>query len=137
MIGWHYTSYDNWLNIRINGLKTYHIDKENLRKYYYNGVKGIWVWVKPQMDIGHAGCIILQAANKASTKIVLLEVNYFPSSRLTHNGSLLLLNHDGNINNLIFHDGSEKAVIVQKKIKPKKIKLLEIYDLTKTFKEHL
>lgn len=134
MIGFHYTSFDNWLNIQKNGMKPYPIRNVDFTEFF--GVKrkkGIWVWEEPQEGLAHFGSVIYQVSSKASLKIVRLALEYdFDRDVLKSPWSdeqSFLLSHTGNIGNLDYHDGTQKARLLVNPVPTEKIWLVDEYDL--------
>jgi len=141
MIGYHYTSYDDWLQIKKDGLVPYLIYKPELQKYFPNqAIMGIWVWKQRFHGAPHAGSVLHQVAFKATPHVVLLSVDYSPNDILkyqwpeTKEWGEVNLTHDGNIEQWIYHTGKEESVIVTKRISPSHIKLLKEYDIVELLK---
>lgn len=132
-IGYHYTSSENWLKIKDQGLIPYSIKKSELDTFFSEPIKGIWVWQELQFGVAHSGSVIFQMGTKGTDKVVLLSVNYLKKSLLSFNNKALVLNHSSKIENLWYHDNSQKAVIVVDTIHPKDIKLLETFELEKVW----
>jgi hypothetical protein len=135
MKGYHYTSYENYLKIKEKGLKTYLIDKEELRKVFPGGVIGIWLWRKMMDNRENFGSIIFQVARKGTEKVVLLEVSYSKRSIISE---CIDVKHDGSINtygsnNFVYHKGTPSVIVVQD-IPPEDIKLIKIWDLPELLK---
>ena len=136
MIGWHYTSLENWERIRREGLRPYRITKPTLLQWYHDAtVQGVWVWNERQTGVSHAGSILWQVAGKAVQKVVMLRVTYNGDNIVgPGDGNRLLLHHDGVIGDFPYHDGTQDAYIVGVAIPPDDIELVEVYDLAKAFK---
>jgi len=131
MIGYHYTSWSNWLNIQYRGLVPYKIKNEELEDYFEDGIEGIWVWKHKLSKMAHVGSVLWQFATKADTKIVQLEVAYRPKDRLCWYKNPVTLSHTGYFGKYQYHSGKEKAYILFERVSPKNIKLIDIYDLKK------
>ncbi len=130
MIGFHYTSLKCWKKIKIQGIRPYTIHKHEL--YEYIGTMetvGIWIWQERFYRLPHIGSIIYQMAHKNETKAVLLSVVYNRRRILKVKTGDIVLSHSGYIENLVYHDGKQKAVIYKDRIYPSKIDLIEEYDL--------
>lgn len=76
MIGYHYTSVENYERIRIEGLAPYWIKKKDLELWFSDGIHGIWLWKNDLSGTDHLGSILWQLVTKASTRIVKLRVEY-------------------------------------------------------------
>lgn len=133
MIGYHYTTKSNWEKIKIQGLIPYEVHKDELKKYFPRGVKAIWVWRKSFRGLGHTGSIIFQA-QKGDTSIVKLKVEYDFADILRSGHRIVEIQHWGNVGNLLYHTGNEKAYLITEKILPEKIKLVKEFDLIKLLK---
>lgn len=129
--GYHFTSYDNWVKIKKEGLKAYLInDHLALTEIFPGGIKGIWLWKKCPKTLERLYWAIFQFSKKKTPEIVLLEVEYDPDCTLS-NG--MHINHDMKLGNLEFDDSPE-SIIVIKDIGPGNIKLLKMWDLLELIK---
>jgi len=134
--GYHYTSFDNWLIIKKQGLVPYKITKNILAPYLgTDTVIGIWTWRKKPSDVSHMGNVIYQFATKAKTKVVMLSYEYSEAMEdkeilYVKNGKVVLP-HYGSIGEFEYHNGVDEAVIILNKIEPHKIRLENIFDLPK------
>jgi hypothetical protein len=140
MIGYHYTSFDNWLQIQKEGLIPYEIHKQELEKYFpHRKLMGIWVWTGRFYGEPHAGSVIYQVAYRATPHVVLLSVGYDEKDILKYHWpdgrwGDVRISHDGHVEKWIYHTGVEESVLVTKPIPPKKIHLVREYDLVKLLK---
>ena len=135
MIGWHYTSYENWLKIQTEGLRPYPISKPDLARFYPDAtVMGIWAWIDRPVGLAHAGNCVYQMATKGVSKVVMLKVRYDKKDTVGPGGFHLLFHHDGHIEQLVYHDGSQTAYVVGVPIPPEDIELVEVFDLVTAFK---
>lgn len=130
LVGYHYTSLDNWLNIQHDGLVPYKIDKPEL---YEQGIKepvdGIWLWPNKLSGKDHVGVVIYQLSVKNTMKVVELQVVYNSNHRFrTKEDYGLNIKHYGDINSFRYHDGVP-SIIVTAVIPPKDITLHKVYDL--------
>lgn len=134
-IGYHYTSYGCWQQIRKRGLLPYPICKIGLQEHIGNEkVNGIWLWQHRQQGLSHKGCILYQMALKNATQVILLKVEYDSDDILTSTdqpNKIITLHHSGHIENLVYHTEQwwETAVIVMIPISPKQLTVLKEYDL--------
>lgn len=137
MIGYHYTSYKNWLKIKKQGLKVYPIKDWWLLKNLIEAdfpTKGIYVWKKKQNPKEHLGVMLDQLMDKNETKIVCLSVDYTDEDKLkTLWGQGVDIFHDGDIENFHYHTKA-RGTLLGRKISPERIKLLGVYDFEKVEK---
>ena len=143
MIGYHYTSYKNWLDIRENGLQPYPITKKEFRQYHQDNpetVNAVWLWERKFRGRPHIGAILYQFSTKNDTKIVWLECEWFYIEQLfikDKDGEFcpVELGHDGMIGNAKYHNvDHHKSRLITKPIPPQRIKLLKTYDLQELLK---
>ncbi len=95
---------------------------------------GIWIWENKFTGLPHAGSVLYQMTMKGETSAVWLEVKYKKSTILFYDGMNINLSHDGIIENLVYHTGIEKSIIVTTKISPENITMLKIYELLEIIK---
>ena len=139
MIGYHYTTIENWRKIKREGLRPYMIRREELKeKLGTDVVEGIWIWQKRLSGVYHVGSILYQMAVKSSYEAVLLKVKFDKRFilRATHNGESVVvsLNHYGWFEHLRFHNGEQKAYIIMAEIPKKNIKRIGAYSFGKAFR---
>jgi len=131
--GYHYTSEECWEKIQVEGLNPYTIRRvEFIPHLKTDSVNGIWVWDMLITGLAHRGCILYQMAYKNTINAVLLRVRFDRNKILHkpgHPESEVILKHDGHIENLKYHTGEEKAVVVLEPIPPSRIELIERYCL--------
>lgn len=106
--GYHYTSWDNWLKIRIEGLNPLLIQHEALEEYFPEGVNGFWIWQNELSDEEHIMCILYQLAFRCQTRIVKLRVKYLEADKLKYKGT----------QNVVMYYESEDSVIGKWKPRP-------------------
>lgn len=136
LTGYHYTSYDNWLKIREEGLIPYHIYKEGLLAYYFpQGVDAIWVFKQDFTGLKLFGAILWQCQAKNCTQVVKLRVSYYKRDVLTKymtetkKRHSIKLTHDADIWNLVFHK-KEPADLLKNRIPPDRVEFVDMYDIT-------
>lgn len=135
MVGYHFTSYRNWQNIRNVGLTAYPINKPEVDKYFDYPVQGIWTWKDRPTGQSELGSILFQTSTKQSTHIVLLEFSYRPSDILvTADDRKVEVFHDGILGNWLYHE-QQPAYIVTADISPGDIRLVKEYDLMELLHE--
>jgi hypothetical protein len=124
MIGYHFTSWSNWLKIKKEGLVPYLCHEQDLAQYGIGKV--IWMW--PNMgDKRHvAGSVLYQVSTKAESKVVLLEAQF----EVTDTLHWVSITHDGTVGKWTYHKG-KPGLLVKNPIPAKQIKLLKVYDLEK------
>jgi hypothetical protein len=131
MVGYHYTSYKNWLSIQETGLKIYPINHPALESYFEKQVFGIWTWATRPTGKSELGSIIFQTSVKQSTKIILLEFDYNEKDILRNPDNItgkVNLYHDGVIGSWYYHK-DELAYIVTTNIAPENIRLVKEFNL--------
>jgi hypothetical protein len=128
MIGYHYTTYENWLKIKKEGLIPYDLDREEFEDILAKRVKGIWVWTRRFRGIDKLGTLMDRLGYKCRTKLVILEVTFNHKDMLhAYNGCRVYTYHTGSIGNLIYHKKAPSIIII-KRIPPENIKLCAVYD---------
>ncbi len=137
MIGYHYTSFENWQHIRETGLKPYAIHHPEIVNAYSNmaqQLKGIWIWTSKLQGLDHAGAVIFQAGTKASAHIVQLSVEYDDADRDMNlsRPAFFDLTHMGHIGRLQYHYAAE-ATILFRAIPLSRIGLIGQYDISMAF----
>jgi hypothetical protein len=138
MIGYHYTSADNWQSIRDDGLIPYLIDHPHIVHLGVGAVYGIFVWPKRPRGICHVGNIMFQVGSKGTTRIVRLEIAYTDRDiwtnidgdrlRLVHHGALTASRAGLDSAGMAYHV-NEPAVILGRHIEPERISLTGEWDL--------
>jgi len=137
MIGYHYTSYSNWLKIKKTGLFPYEINKPELKKFFPNGIMGIWTWQNNLHGIEHDGSVIFQMASKGEYRVAKLRYEYSNDEILRFLGGKVQICHNGKIsaikgefeNDFIYHNET-KAWILTRPIEPKRITLVGVYGIS-------
>jgi len=130
MIGYHYTSYTNWLKIKKEGLVPYYM--KNLFSQGFQD-KGVWLWKYRMHGKEHIGNLIYQLSVKAETKIVVLRVKYDKKDIWQYPDYYqVIIHHDGEIGKFKYHNTEDKvteSVTLTKAIPPEDISLIKMYDL--------
>lgn len=140
MIGYHVTDARNWPSIQEYGLIPYPINKPKITDGLPTD-QGIWVWdIRPSGDKAHGQAIFLMSKHRTKG-LVLLEVRYTRKDVLIGTSVGYRLNgatvrytdgHYGTLNTVNgdwdWHDG-EPYTILKNPIKPRRITLLETWDL--------
>jgi hypothetical protein len=128
MIGYHYTSAENYEKIRTEGLAPYWIKKKDLEAYFEGGIHGIWLWKNDLSGNDHLGSVLWQLMTKASTNIVKLRVEYEEADQYVKHGSPVEILHGGRLGVWHYHD-RVPAVVIGKPIPPERIAVIAKYDL--------
>lgn len=143
-VGYHYTSWTNWLTIREEGLKPVPLSEDKIAKVRpktiddWNG-HAVWVWVERLNALEHMGSLIYQLAKRNEAKIVHLRVWYQfkdrlpPHPNLQENGNRLGLTHNGAIDGYRYHARTRSCLLVNT-VPPENIELLRTYDLIELLK---
>lgn len=132
-IGYHYTSYKNWLKIKEEGLLPKTCQNDSLADLFPKGVMGFWVWQNDLKGNSHIGTIIHRVQSKRNKRIVKLRLKYSDTDTLRYKGDKIILFHAGVIGKWTYHL-KEPAVIITKRIDPKNIELVSDYNLNKLLK---
>lgn len=133
-VGYHYTSYDNWLKIQEKGLAPRLV--RNLEVYngmesigdYRRQVFGVWVWETRHTGQTHLGGVLRVLAVHKATRVVFLKVYYEETDKIKIKGKDLTIIHDGVIGDFDYHN-KEKSVLLKHIIPPKQIELVSEYNL--------
>ncbi len=133
MIGYHFTSWRNWLKIQKQGIIPYDIDfNSNMlfsnASFKIDVVKGIWLWKNRQKGKSNFGIMLDRAVKLKTFKIVVLKVKYNQKDLLKINGIPVNTFHKGSIGNWVYHRKCQ-SVIVVKRIPPFRIEVLQIIGL--------
>jgi len=137
--GYHYTSEECWKKIQVEGLQPYKIRRQEFVPIFKRDyIVGIWIWDMVITGLAHRGCVLYQMAYKNTIKAVLLRAK-FDRTKILHepghpNNDVILI-HSGHIENLKYHTGKERAVIVCETIPPSHIELIERYCLMDIWKD--
>lgn len=134
MIGYHYTTYSNWLKIQKEGMQPYEVyNQKVLDTLNTDKLKAIWVWADKLSGLSHKGQILYSAILKQNLKIALLKITY--SLKEEHLGPLgqpVRIKHTGLLNSRngdwTYHQ-EEVAILLKNSIKPENIELVKLYDL--------
>lgn len=130
MIGYHYTSADNWNKIQRDGFLTpYPMKQPDLLTAFPNGVNAVWLWVNNPQGVSHAGNILYQVSRRATPRIVKLAVEYSPDQVLRGPmGERIQLSHHGHIDEWVYHD-KDSSVLIRNPIPVSRIRLLKAYNI--------
>lgn len=131
MIGYHYTSLENYRHIRTEGLRPYVIDKPDLAAL--GPILGVWVWSRPLLGNEHVGSILWQTMTKNTTHVVQLAVEYDSRSLLYRDGKPVEIQHDGKLGSWVYHE-STPAIVITETIPPDQITKVGEYDLDMLFR---
>lgn len=137
MIGYHYTSYDNWRRIQSEGIMPYVLRRDIV----HDGVPGIWIFKDMQQGTSHAGCILFQINSKRTFHVVELEVEYRQEWTVREGWEDCDVLHEGRVLDdkgwLIGHyHKSARAVIVWKPIRPELIRMIGDYQFKDAWKRN-
>ena len=128
MVGYHYTSEENWVKIREQGLRPY-ILREDIVE---DGIPGIWLYIERQRGLSHAGCILFQIDRRRSLNVVELAIEYDKAITTRSGWHNLPVSHEGTINDgtgrfiAVYHRAAQ-ATIAWRPIAPERIQLLGLY----------
>ena len=132
---YHYTVASNMESIKAKGLlpkplAPYH----HSVRFWAGNVEVIWLWPNKLSGLEHAGSVVFQAG-KGETRVAVYEVLYYKRYLLRAKRERLPLSivHSGNIGSLKYHSAT-RAILYTKRIKPDRIKLLHVFDITKSFR---
>jgi hypothetical protein len=132
MIGYHYTSYKNWLKIKKEGLIPYKIKNDGLKNIWYlkRPVYGIWLWKRNFKGISKMGTLLDRVFRLRETRIVVLKVSY--QKKYTWkavDGNSIVATHLGQIDGWKYHKARSTVITVW--IPPKNIIKIGDYDFLK------
>lgn len=135
MIGYHYTSFENWQRIRHEGLRPYVLRKDIVS----DGVPGIWLFLNQQYDESHAGCIFFQIKTKRTFHVVELQVNYRQSWCRRNGWNDFEILHEGMITDdrgglIGYYHKDARATIAWQPIPPECIQLVGEYEFKRAWK---
>jgi hypothetical protein len=121
VIGYHYSSYKNWLKIRKQGLIPYRID--GIDEWLKKPVKGIWVWKDRMKGIEHLGTLLDRVIRKKTPRVVFLRVRFDNINCLQG----FEIRHEGKLQDWIYHK-KRQSFIVLSKIPVRDIEIIESYN---------
>lgn len=136
MIGYHYTTYKNWLKIQREGLKPSKFHSwvlDALKEKGSNLKEGVWLWANKPDKESHIGNLVYQLAKGEGLKIAVLEVIYANKDIHTVDRRRVALMHKGSIGSWNYHQ-DEKAHVIPFAIPPHRVKLIKVYDFAKALK---
>ena len=142
MIGYHYTTLENWNIIKADGLKPtplmeydlpgVNVDHSALHFYFKNRMPNcIWVWKYELTQPTHLGTLLFQMLTKVSFEIVVIEVEYRKKDQLKpytlEPFQKYSYNHTGTIGAWKHHK-DVPFDLLKKRIPPERLKLKEYYN---------
>jgi len=123
VVGYHYTSLENYRRIQHEGLKLY-----PLRKEFHQWVtQGIWLYTEQQDRLSHLGCVAWQCRTKGTKDVVLLQVKYIYKDRVTPDGKhTFTVKHDlfDKYPTKIFLHRQASATVIFRPVPSNRVKLL-------------
>lgn len=139
--GYHYTSYDNWQQIKRRGLVAYKLNNPATEGRLENDAdSGVWLWRDNQKGRGHVGCILFQVATKNTNRVVKLAVEYDDEDLIPLLPPYLpySFTHQGSIGKYTYgRHGNRRgapSVVHRGPVTPNKIKLVGHYDVRNLLK---
>lgn len=132
MIGYHYTSWENYTQIHDTGLTPYKIKDKPFRSYGLHDIKGVWLWANQLVKESHWGTVILQLQKKKTEHVVQLKCEFDFATRLMYKGNgEVHVSHLGQLTNskgpiFTYHE-AEPVYITTVPILPSNIQLIDIY----------
>lgn len=149
MIGYHFTTAENWQKIRVEGLVPYKLPRHQAGLASVLAVEGyhkvIWLWPEVPAGADLVGCIIDRVTAKHDTRLVLLAVRYEPDEMIagTRDGRCRWsLNHDGSIGHpcrddeWVYHK-RVPFVLLRDQVPPERIRVVGDFDLVKLLENNL
>ena len=131
MIGYHYTSFENWTKIKVEGLKPVSRTRKqpDIIKYF-GDVPCVWIYTRKAKGVGHFGNFIWHLADKNTTKVVMLEVTYDKEDELQplpkYFMNSMILTHSGKVGQFKYH--VEPFMLLGNMIPPERLRLCEMID---------
>lgn len=143
MIGYHYTSYENWQRIKYDGLKLNNITKPELFPYLLKKtVRGIWVWTHELEQRDELGTLLWVLSKEHTYRVSKLEVHYERGELLTFFDELLwanrtfIMHHNGTIGDFEFHPGTPTAHIITVPVEADRVKCLQTFNFLSLVNQH-
>lgn len=136
MIGYHYTSWKNWLKIRREGLIPQLIKERELTRHFKEPIFGVYVWKEKNDILGNIGDIFRVLSMHEQTHIVLLKIDFSRKDilRKSYKGENISLTPFSSIGNFEYHFGGFEAYVLKNKIPISRINLIKSWNLLKLFK---
>jgi hypothetical protein len=150
MIGYHYTTIENWYKIQVDGLIPYipveydlpgvKVNHIQLKKAFNGTVpKCIWVWKYQLTQPTHLGTLLFQVVTKTSFEICVIQVEYNQSDLLKppilRLGQNVNYTHTGEIGAWKYHS-DVPFELLKKRIPSKRLRLVESFDFVTLTKFH-
>lgn len=130
MVGYHYTSYKNWLKIKKVGLHPQLIMHKDILPILVAGTRGIWIWRKRHRGKANVGNVMRVAAVHNTSRVVLLKIYFKDRDIVRRWGQRVRIGHDATIENFVYHSADRDfAWLLNKIIDPVDIELIRDYDL--------
>lgn len=129
MIGYHYTSFENWKKIRKEGMKPYLMDHKSIPQQIPEGKYAIYVWKRRLRGLDAVGSILHQVGTKGTKRVVLLKLTYTRDDTKSMFGSSMDLYHTGSVGELKFHKYKTQARLLFHAIPAENIELVETYNI--------
>jgi hypothetical protein len=132
--GYHFTSFLNWRMIEEQGLLPQPIGGK--LNEILEGRSGNWVYIHELQGRALVGTLLYIAARHITDQIVLLGVSYSDEDLVWGENQNLMVMHDmpdGGPNHQYWLAG-EMAAILFKRIPPKQIRMIRLYDLQEMVK---
>ena len=136
MKGYHYTSWENWQQIKREGLKPYDLENTAARNnvpenQVEKGTKAIWTWAERLQGHSEFGQIIWTIARRDTEKVVRLSYDYdrsdiYNSETRTHD-----LSFSTDYNRVSYHEGAP-AHLVTCTIPPDRITCERVFEIAST-----
>ena len=138
MIGYHLTSYDNWVRIKYQGLIPYPFARHlNEFKRFCKEANIIFLWNIKPVGKDLLGCIIDRVMGLHNEHIVMLEVQYSGDDTINKNVEpydVAVFTHKGDIGHpcrddaWVYHEYNE-VILLKSTIPPSRLKLIGQYNL--------
>lgn len=132
MIGYHYTSEENWQVIQKEGLNPYPVPnvKFHMKEFqvFAQSLLGVWIWPKRLRGEEHVGSIFYQAVKRPTLRVVLLEVIYGRRDRWMVFGQPPEVLHEGTAERWQYHHNLPGQILIAS-VPPERIRLVATYDL--------
>ena len=136
MIGYHYTSWENWQRIKREGLKPYDLENTAARNtkpenQVPRGTKAIWTWAERLKGRSEFGQVMWTTIVKDTDKVVRLSYDYGQSDIFNGETRLHYLSLSTDYGSNVYHKDAP-AHLVTCHVPPDRIKCERVFEFSST-----